>query len=207
MTAPDPGDTPVELVELSKEAVLGFRDFIDTTAGDNGSSVVKISEPEQLLDHHFVAVASDILLDDPGISPHYDMMVRQLKPSIIKILLWIWKNMSEVSISSQERRKIFLSSCRLWAPLEKHVEFSRTGKRGRAFKCLTPDDLKRIIEFINYIRKDRDGSEFISRNADVGINRLYLPFEQRVDWEYELFDLCGPRRLCCRSSYSQSELL
>ncbi|KAG8961019.1 hypothetical protein FRC00_013540 [Tulasnella sp. 408] len=213
MTAPDAGHTPVELVKLSKEAVLGLRDFIDTKASENGSSVVEISESEQLFDHHAVAVVADILMWDSDVSLGFGPRAGSVKPSIVKILLWIWKNVSEVSMSDQERRKIFLSSCRLWAPLEKQVELSRTGgvrRRGdydRDPKPLTPDDLKRITEFIDYIREDRDTSEFISRNADVGINRLYLPFDQGVDWTYELFDFCEPRRLCCRPLYLESELL
>ncbi|KAG9043653.1 hypothetical protein FS837_009299 [Tulasnella sp. UAMH 9824] len=176
MTASDSGHTPVELVKLSIEAVLGFRDFIDTKANENGSSAVGISESGQLLDHHFVAAVAQILMCDPvlfAFRPRVEL--ESVKPSIMEILLWVWKNMSEVSMSSQERRKIFLSSCRLWAPLEKLVEFSKTGKVVRHEKPLTTNDLKSIAEFIDYIREDRDNSEFISRNADVGINRLYLP--------------------------------
>ncbi|KAG9043654.1 hypothetical protein FS837_009300 [Tulasnella sp. UAMH 9824] len=209
MTASDSGDTPVELLKLSKEAVLYLRDFIDAEAGGNGPSVVGISGSDRLLDHHFVAVVAELLLDTPDLSPAYASWVGLARPSIIKILLWIWKNMPEDSMSGQDRDRIFLSSCRLWAPMEKHVEFSRTGKVRRYDdgKPLTPDDLKRITEFIVYIREGRRNSAFISRNADVGINRLYLPFEQAVDWEYKLFDFCEPRRLCCRSLYLQCELL
>ncbi|KAG9043499.1 hypothetical protein FS837_009478 [Tulasnella sp. UAMH 9824] len=208
MTTSDSGHTPVELLKVSKEAVLGFRDFIDMKASGNGLSVVGTSESEQLLDHRFVTVVADLLLlDDPGVPNDYAGMLKQVKPSIIKILPWVWKNMSAFLVSDKERREIFLSSCRLWAPLEKHVELSRTVEVGRDDKPLTPNDLKRIAEFIDYIRKDQNNSAFISRNADVGINRLYLPFEQGLDWEYELFDFCEPPRLCCRSLYSQSELM
>ncbi|KAG9043496.1 hypothetical protein FS837_009475 [Tulasnella sp. UAMH 9824] len=207
MTASDSGHTPVELVKLSIEAVLGFRDFLDTKANENGSSVVVTSESEQLLDHHFVAAVADILMYDPVIFISSLLKAESVKASIIRILLWVWKNMSEVSMSNQERRNIFLLSCRLWEPLEEQVEFSRRGKVDFDHKRLTPEDLKRITEFIDYLRKDRDNSEFISRNADVGINRLHLPFEQEVDWKYELFDFSEPRKLCCRSSYSETELL
>ncbi|KAG8901024.1 hypothetical protein FRC00_009607 [Tulasnella sp. 408] len=193
MTASYSGHTPVELLKLSKEAVLGFRDFIDTKASSTGSSVVGISESEQLWDHNLVTAVVDILLYDPGTST---WAAGAVQPSIIKILLWVWKNTSKVSMSSQETRKIFFSSCRLWAPLEKHVEFSRTGKVGRYDadgKPLTPEDLKRINEFIDYVRKYQNHSAFISRNADVGINRLHAHLDQRVDWEYELFDFYEPR--------------
>lgn len=208
MTARDSGQTPIELVQLSKEAILALRDFIDTKASENGFGIGGISESEHLLDHHLITVVADILLDDPGISIHHAWVLGAVKPSIIKILLWGLKNMSDISMSSRERRRLFLSSCRLWAPLEQQVEFSRSaGEAGPSDKPLTPNDLKRITEFIDYIRKYRNNSAFISRNADVGINRLVVHLDQRVDWEYELFDFYEPRRLCCRSSYIRSDML
>lgn len=139
---------------------------------------------------------------------------------ITRILLWVWKRTPRAKLDHSASCKIFISSCRLWAPLETTVDLVKngvktgsTGNRLTAFdddnqgKLLTSDDLKRIVEFIEYLQKDRKKSDFIARNADVGINRLYVHLDQRVDWNYELYDLREPHTLCSLSINTDNGML
>ncbi|KIO20330.1 hypothetical protein M407DRAFT_30014 [Tulasnella calospora MUT 4182] len=135
----------------------------------------------------------------------------QVESSITRILLWVWEGASGTQLDEEDKRKIFVSSCRLWSPLETRVDFTINGiewgfdgervtfdDRNRD-KLLTPDDMERIFAFAEDIQRDRNKSEFIARNADVGINRLYVHFDRRVDWEYNLYDLREQRTSCPRS--------
>ncbi|KAG8956170.1 hypothetical protein FRC04_004245 [Tulasnella sp. 424] len=104
---------------------------------------------------------------------------------------------------------IFISSCRLWAPLEEQVALSTAGIFGAVDKPLTTNDPNRIVEFIEYIQKqkNREAFDFIARNADVGINRLYVHLDRRVDWDYQLYDLREQPTHCSRSTYIEDGML
>ncbi|KAG8979371.1 hypothetical protein FRC05_008355 [Tulasnella sp. 425] len=133
---------------------------------------------------------------------------------LIRILLRVWKATPATQLSKDQLAwyRIFFSSRRLWAPLEATVDLTKNsikfGNRGDRLtdfnddnqdKLLKSDDLEMIIEFVEYLQKDRKKSAFIARNADVGINRLYVHLDRRADWDYELYDLREPRTLCSRS--------
>ncbi|KAG8915530.1 hypothetical protein FRC00_003277 [Tulasnella sp. 408] len=134
----------------------------------------------------------------------------QVEMSILRILLWVWKT-SGIQLDHSNKRNVFISSCRLWAPLETIVDFTINGiqwdineerltfdDRNRD-KVLTSDDLNGIVEFVEDLQKDRGKSEFIARNADVGINRLCVHFNRRVEWDYDLYDLREQVTFCPRS--------
>ncbi|KAG8912354.1 hypothetical protein FRC01_005140 [Tulasnella sp. 417] len=182
LTGSNSGQASPELVRLSVEAVLAWRDFVGAKPSPTGFD----RRPEQPLDDNFVNAVADILLDD-GVPT--DRMMRPIKPIVIKILLWVSKTMSEILTGGQQSDQLFPSTCRLWAPLEKEVEFSKRDTQYHD-KPLTPDDLQRIVEFVDSIKKDRETSAFISRNVDVEMNRLHAHFNQQLDWNYELFDFC-----------------
>ncbi|KAG8960812.1 hypothetical protein FRC05_006557 [Tulasnella sp. 425] len=201
------GETHLELVELSIEAVLALRFFLDTNPSPDESSTSGHPPSQQSLNHRFIDVLTVILLDNTQLSGWWgDSESRTIKPSIIRILLWVWKNSPDTSIDGEGKDDIFVSSCRLFAPLEKEVEFTQRGEFEEDDKPLKPDDLNRIIEFIEYIMKDRKSSAFMTCNADVGINRLYVHFDKRADWEYELFDMREQRSLCSRFTYVEDGL-
>lgn len=115
------GPTSVEFVKLSVKAVLGLRDFIDTKPSPNEPPVIGNSGSDQLLGCHLVDAVTDIMVNYPTVPKGWTTV--PIKPSITRILLWVWKSVPDVSISEQERREIFLSTCRLWPHLEKEVEF------------------------------------------------------------------------------------
>ncbi|KAG8915976.1 hypothetical protein FRC00_002191 [Tulasnella sp. 408] len=135
----------------------------------------------------------------------------QVESSILRILLWLWKRSSGYQLDHSHKREIFISSCRLWAPLETRVDFTingiEWGINGERLtfndenrdKLLTCDDLDGIVQFVEYLQKHREKSEFIARNADVGINRLYVHFNRQVDWNYDLYDLRAQRTFCPQS--------
>ncbi|KIO20337.1 hypothetical protein M407DRAFT_30022 [Tulasnella calospora MUT 4182] len=126
---------------------------------------------------------------------------------IIRILLWVWECTSDSQLDESEKDEIFISSCRLWAPLEKEVGISTTERFHPDFHPLMSNDLNKVVEFTDYIRTLKAKSAFIARNADVGINRLYSHLDQRIDWVYELFDLhnrCAP---CCRSNHIEDGMM
>ncbi|KAG8920815.1 hypothetical protein FRC01_000579, partial [Tulasnella sp. 417] len=124
----------------------------------------------------------------------------QVESAILRTLQWVWKTAYGIQHDHQKQR-IFISSCQLWAPLEarlsftvKDVEWGVNGERltlhnGNRDKLLTSDNLNGIVELAEDLRRDRKKSEFIACNADVGINRLYVHFNRRVDWNYGLYDL------------------
>ncbi|KAG8960813.1 hypothetical protein FRC05_006558 [Tulasnella sp. 425] len=205
-TGSNPGETPLELVELSIEAVFGLRAFLDANPGPDTPSTSGSSPPQQLLNGRFINAAADIMVGNPQIPTTVPWERRPVKPRIIRILLWVWKNTPDTSIDDEEKDNIFVSSCRLFAPLEKEVESSQRSEFGEYEKPLTSDDLNRIIEFIEYTIKGRKSSALITHNADVGINRLYVHFDKRADWEYELFDMREQRSLCSRFTYVEDGL-
>ncbi|KAG8946750.1 hypothetical protein FRC04_011406 [Tulasnella sp. 424] len=201
------GETPVELVELSIEAVLGLRFYLDTNSGPPESSTSGRPPSQQFLSHRFIDALADIMLDNPQIpTPTFSLPQRLglVKPSLIRVLLWVWKN---TSVDDEEKDAIFASSCRLFAPLEKEVESSQRSEFREYDKPLTSDDLNRILEFIEYTIKGRKTSVLITHNADVGINRLYVHFDKRADWEYELFEMREPSTVCSRFTYIGDGLL
>ncbi|KAG8931205.1 hypothetical protein FRC01_001718 [Tulasnella sp. 417] len=112
--------------------------------------------------------------------------------SILRVMLWVWKRSSGTQLDHSEKRRLFISSCRLWAPLETRVEFAIHGAdRDVRDKRLTFDDdnrdkifaqdyLNGIIAFVEEFQNGREKSEFIACNADVGINRLArVAFDQQ----------------------------
>ncbi|KIO18150.1 hypothetical protein M407DRAFT_246554 [Tulasnella calospora MUT 4182] len=137
----------------------------------------------------------------------------QVESSIIRILLWACKSTSGTQLDQEDKRKIFISTCQLWSPLETRVDFTINGiewgikgerltlNDDNQHKLLTSGDMRRIVEFAEDIQQDRNKSEFITHNADVGINRLYVHFNRRVDWKYELYDLREQRTSCSRLSF------
>ncbi|KAG8938430.1 hypothetical protein FRC04_008650 [Tulasnella sp. 424] len=202
------GETRMELVELSIEAVLGVGAFLDPNPGPDKPSTSRHPPPQQFLNPRFIDTLADIMLDDPQLPMGYGWELRrgQVKPNLIRVLLWVWKNTPDTSIDDKEKDAIFVSSCRLFPPLEKEVGLSQRGEFAEDVEPLTSDDLNRIIEFIEYIMKGRESSALVTRNADVGINRLYVHFDKRADWEYELFDMREPRTLCPRFTYVEDGL-
>lgn len=140
---------------------------------------------------------------------------------ITALLLSLWRRMDvDNEMSFVEFQEIFIASCRLWAPLEEKVEVSRTGTRdrrhdwvtrGKRYDWLEDSDLETITRFIKWIQTrarefDWTTSAFISRNADVGINRLCVwlktdRMDTSFDWEYHLYDLREQRVLCSRLTY------
>ncbi|KAG8943618.1 hypothetical protein FRC04_002779 [Tulasnella sp. 424] len=200
-------ETPsAELVTLSIEVVLGLRIFLDNSGSNDLSSSQNLHFQEHL-DERLIDAVADMMLDNPQVPTNWLWMDRPIKPSLIRTLLWLWRNTADIPTNGREGERIFLSSCRLWAPLEKEVDFSKTGNFKHWDKPLTSDDLNKIIEFIEFLRKDRKDSAFISRNADVGINRLYVHFSQRVEWEYDLFGTWKQPMLCARSFHLENGLL
>ncbi|KAG8923487.1 hypothetical protein FRC00_006188, partial [Tulasnella sp. 408] len=121
----------------------------------------------------------------PGLPPGQAMKLAkdlaqrlQVESSILRVLLWVWKRSSAAQLDRSDRRKIFLSSCRLWAPLDTRIHFALNGIEwgsngerltfddGNRDKVLTSDDLNCIVGFVEDLQKDREKSEFIARNAD-----------------------------------------
>lgn len=196
LTVLGPGDP--RLVKLSSEVVLTLR-----TVRAKGSSVSRISHSDHLLNGPWMDAVVDLLLNDLG------PFAGSVKPCMIRILLWVWQNMSDAKIDDKGLEAIFISSCRLWAPLEEQVALSTAGIFGAVDKPLTTNDLNRIIEFIEYIQKqkNREAFDFIARNADVGINRLYVHLDRRVDWNYQLYDLREQPTHCSRSTYIEDGML
>ncbi|KAG8979372.1 hypothetical protein FRC05_008356 [Tulasnella sp. 425] len=162
LTVSGPGDAP--LIRLASEAVLTLRKLLQ-----NGSSASQVSQPGQLLNGVWMDAIADLMLND-----RYHPLSDSVKCCIVRILLWVWQSRSDAGIDDEGLEAIFISSCRLWAPLEKQVASSIAGTFGADDKPLTTDDLTRIVEFIDYVQKqeNRKTFDFIARNADVGINRF-----------------------------------
>ncbi|KIO15932.1 hypothetical protein M407DRAFT_34443 [Tulasnella calospora MUT 4182] len=213
LTASGPADN--RLVRLSVEALLTFKTLLpshpsgsatpSTSSGELTSSGDAVVSSAALID-----TVVDVLLDDLTFPTSqyvkWKSRGRTFKACIIRILLWIWRNHSDRNLGySKERRKLFTSSCRLWAPLEKEVEFSKTGSFDDEDKSLTPDDLKGVIEFAEWVKTETLNTTYVEgrrikrtktftftvRGADVGISRLFAHFDRRADWEYHLYDFRG----------------
>lgn len=134
----------------------------------------------------------------------------QLQSCIIRILLWVWKGVPANQLNRADKEKIFVSSCQLWAPLETRVDLMMNGMewgiKGEPLtfddctrdKFLTSADLSKIVELVEYLQSNWNKSKFIARNADVGINRLYVHLNRRVNWDYEVYGLRERRILCSR---------
>ncbi|KIO28216.1 hypothetical protein M407DRAFT_243089 [Tulasnella calospora MUT 4182] len=110
-------------------------------------------------------------------------------------------------MKEKEQQRVFNSSCRLWTPLEREVDLAKSDRFEEYDKPLRSEDLDSILEFIGYMQKAQSNSAFISHNADVGINRLYDQFNQRAEWEYQLYDLREQRKLCSRPTYIENGIL
>ncbi|KAG8963874.1 hypothetical protein FRC00_004674 [Tulasnella sp. 408] len=139
------------------------------------------------------------------------------------MLLWIWRNHRDRKPYVWDHRRLFTSSCRLWAPLEKEVAFSKIESFNEEDRPLTPDDLKTVIEFAIWVQGETlsaivdvdeddepihlESSAFILHNADVGINRLYAHFDRRAEWKYHLYDFHEDRVSCSRSIYGEDRML
>lgn len=147
---------------------------------------------------------ADLMLNDL-----YRPLSDSVKRRIVRMFLWVWQSRSDAGIDDEGLEAIFISSCRLWAPLEKQVASSSAGIFDARDKPLTTDDLNRIVEFVEYIQKqeNRETFDFIARNADAGINRLYVHLDRRVDWNYQLYDLREQPTYCSRSTYSEDGML
>ncbi|KIO22806.1 hypothetical protein M407DRAFT_27681, partial [Tulasnella calospora MUT 4182] len=161
----------------------------------------------------------DLLLHRARMASQHLAQRLKLESSIIRVLLWAWKRTSGTQPDHSDRRETFISSCRLWAPLETRVDFAINGiewgvngerltfdDRNRD-KLLTPDDLNGIVEFVEDLQKDMGKVEFIVRKADVEINRLCAHFNRRVDWNYDLYDLREPRTVCSRSTATEDGMI
>lgn len=198
-----------ELLSLSIEAVFTLWTFLKL--GENRvpdkPSISKNSSSQILNIQCLIDVVGDILLDGPKIPPTWQQRGTPIKPCLIRILLWVWENRPETPINRSQKDNMFVSSCRLLVPLEQEVAFSKSREFEEDEKPLTPDDLNRIVEFIECIRQERNDSDFISRNADVDINRLYVHFGQQADWEYKLFEMREKRTLCCQPNFKENLLL
>ncbi|KAG8921074.1 hypothetical protein FRC01_000427, partial [Tulasnella sp. 417] len=216
------GSTEIQLVKLSVEALLTFRTFLSSDPSSSGTP--STSSDGLISSAALIDTVADVLIDDPTSLSSQDekwkSKGRTLKACIIRMLLWIWRNHPDRDPDDWERSEFFASSCRLWAPLEKEVGFSKTGSFGDEDKPLTPDDLKGVAEFAEWARSqaivkwqrpwssridNRPTSAFMIRNADVGINRLYAHFDRRAEWDYRLYDFHEEVAPCSRSIYTENE--
>ncbi|KAG8915358.1 hypothetical protein FRC01_003691, partial [Tulasnella sp. 417] len=216
------GSTEIRLVKLSVEALLTFRTFLSAEPSSSGTP--STSSDGLISSAALIDTVADVLIDDltslTSQGEKWKSKGRTFKACIIRMLLWIWRNHPGRNPDTSNRREFFASSCRLWAPLEKEVGFSKTGSFGDEDKPLTPDDLKGVAEFAEWVQtqtldrflNDVFGddrrirtSNFIVPGADVGINRLYAHFDRRAKWNYHLYDFHGEVALCSRSVYTENE--
>lgn len=203
------GEISLELVGLSVEVVLGLHALIQASKRSGQKEVPVDNGPRHgpLLDDRLVKTVADLIQEDLRPSMGEEIS-RSSRRSIIRVLLWVWKNTPVDQIHDFWEDKIFASTCLLWAPLEKEVDFQlETQGNCNQHKPLTPKEMSGIVEFIQFIKEDRESSAFISRNADVGINRIYVHFAQRADWEYELFEVGEQSEWCSRARFIEDELL
>ncbi|KAG8914302.1 hypothetical protein FRC00_014589 [Tulasnella sp. 408] len=214
LTTSGVGETKPEVVMLAVEAVLGLRTFTgDHPEPDEPDEPDEPQEPEgshpaQIVHDRLIDAVAD-MLDDSDTQASTLWWMRQTRPCLIRVLLWLWKNMPEIQMKEKEQKKIFNTSCRLWAPLEKEVYLSKSGKFEEHERPLRSDDMDKVHEFIQDIRNAGRNSDFISRNADVGINRLYDHFNRRAEWDYQLFGIGLDEQLkpCSRSTYIRNGML
>ncbi|KAG8915509.1 hypothetical protein FRC00_003678 [Tulasnella sp. 408] len=214
------GSTDIELLRLAAEALLTFKTFLPSHSSRSATPATLSSsliESSNLID-----LVVDVLLDGLASLAEEDekwtSRGRTFKACVIRVFLWIWRNHPNRNpFYAEERRELFTSSCRLWAPLEKEVAFSKTGSFSSDDKPLTPEDLKGVVEFTEWVQTesqreiwgDREVMKcsFITCNADVEINRLYAHFERRPDWEYRWYDLHEDSVSCSRSTYREDGML
>lgn len=211
------GGNSSEFIRLSSEAVVCLHTLSSQIRDSKKPFILKGSGSEQLIGQLWIDAVVDILLEDwkrvpgrrtyPPVPPSVEDRTRSIAPCLIRILLWAQKRMSGSSITDTNKQHIFESSCRLWAPLEKEVDSSKTKGLGKPVGSFTPEDIDEIIEFTQNIIQSHESSAFIVRNADVGINRLYAHMGRRTDWKYELFDMREQHALCSRLPYIESGLM
>lgn len=197
----------IRLVRFSAEALLTFQTFLSPQP--NSSATPSTKSDKLISSKTLIDTIVDVLL---MLHP----WKLTFKACIIRILLWIWRNhLNRGPEYYWERFKLFTSSCRLWAALEKEVNLSKTGDIDGEGKPLTSEDLKCVLEFAEWVRTQTLGqwytenfeirairkSAFIVRGADVGINRLYAHFDRHANWEYRLYDHRGDSGRCSRSVY------
>ncbi|KAG8916898.1 hypothetical protein FRC01_002800, partial [Tulasnella sp. 417] len=214
------GSTEIRLVKLSVEALLTLRTFLSSKPSSSGTP--RTWRNGLISSAALIDTVVDVLIDDltslTSQNVTWKSKGRTFKACIIRMLLWIWRNHRNRNPSDQKRREFFASSCRLWAPLEKEVSFSKTGSFGDEDKPLTPDDLKGVAEFAQWVQTqtlDRHSTEdyedykliqmsnFIVLGADVGINRLYAHFDRHAAWDYHLHGFPREVALCSRSAYTE----
>ncbi|KAG8911433.1 hypothetical protein FRC01_005716, partial [Tulasnella sp. 417] len=218
------GSTEIRLVKLSIEALLTFRTFL--SSGPSSSGTPSTSSDEMISSAVLIDTIADVLIGDLTCLTSQDRewksKGRTFKACIIRTLLWIWRNHPDRNPDNRKSSRFFESSCRLWAPLEKEVSFSKTGSFGDEDKPLTRDDLKGVAEFAEWARsqaivqwrwefpsliQNRPTSAFIMRNADVGINRLYAHFDHGAEWDYHLYNFHEEIASCSRSAYTEDGML
>ncbi|KAG8923807.1 hypothetical protein FRC01_012309, partial [Tulasnella sp. 417] len=208
------GSTEIRLVKLSVEALLTFRNFLSSEPSSSGTP--STSSDELISSAALIDTVADVLIDD--LTSLTSQFGTTFKACIIRMLLWRWRNHPGRDPEDWERSRFFASSCRLWAPLEKEVSFSKTGSFGDEDKPLTSDDLKGVAEFAEWVQKQTvdqlstedywtfkriQTSNFIVPGADVGINRLYAHFDRRAKWDYHLYDFHNKIPPCSRSIYTE----
>ncbi|KAG8920983.1 hypothetical protein FRC01_000494 [Tulasnella sp. 417] len=217
------GSTEIRLVKLSVEALLTFTTFLPPQPHD--SDPPSAPGDELTSSRALIDTIADVLLDDLSrFTNHFGdwkSRARTFKACIIRIFLWIWRNDPHRNSGDHDPDKLLVSSCRLWAPLEKEVDFSKTGTFDAEDKPLTPDDLKGVAEFTQWVQthtlsqikvedyhlKRIQTFNFIVPGADVGINRLYAHFDHRAEWDYHLYDFHEEVVSCSRSVYAEDGML
>lgn len=221
LTSSDPAEA--RFMTLSVEALITFNAFLSSP----NSSPIDHQPRYQISSAELVGTVTDVLLSDltalRGQTDYWVRRERTLKACVLRALLWIWRNNPSRHLTPWERNKLFTSSCRLWAPLEKEVASSKTESFSGEDKPLTPDHLKGVLELAEWALDqtlfamagyDEDGqlkrlgtSAFITRNADVGINRLYSHFDHHSDWGYYLYDFRDDSASCSRLAYKEDRIL
>ncbi|KAG8921732.1 hypothetical protein FRC01_000101 [Tulasnella sp. 417] len=218
------GSTDLRAVRLSVETLLTLSAFLSTRPA--GSAAPSTSSDKLISSGDLIDAVVDVLLDDltslTSRNEKWKSRGRTFKACVIRILLWIWRNHPDRDPDSLRRRSFFTSSCQLWAPLEKEVVLSKTGSFRDEDKPLTPDDLKGVAEFAQWVQTQtlsiyyytEDGelkyietSAFIVSGADVGINRLYADFDRRGEWDYHLYEFHEEVESCSRSAYMEDRML
>lgn len=223
LTASDSAD--IRLVRLSVEALLTLNTFL---SHPSSSAPPRTSRDNLISSAALINNVVDVLLDDltslMGQGEVWKSRARTFKASVIRILLWIWRNHPDRDPDYYwQCHELFISSCRLWTPLEKEVDLCKTWNFDSGEKPLTADDLKGVIECAEWVLSGTlftvlgfDGnsqpirietSACIIRSADVGINRLYAHFGRHAEWQYHLYDFYEDSVSCSRSIHREDGML
>ncbi|KAG8914849.1 hypothetical protein FRC01_003888 [Tulasnella sp. 417] len=218
------GSTDLRMVRLSVKTLLTLGAFLATRP--DGSAKHSTSSDNLISSGDLIDTVVDVLLNDltslTSRNEKWKSRGRTFKACVIRILVWIWRNHPDRDPDAWTRGSFFTSSCRLWAPLEKEVKFSKTGSFRDEDRPLTPDDLKGVAEFAQWVQtqtlsiyyytedgklKSIETSAFIVSGADVGINRLYAHFDRRGEWDYHLYEFHEEVESCSRSAYMEDGML